>query len=184
MQSILALYPTASSSADGVSGTLFYPSESREKDEDAVLKIDQKINSKNNLSARYIYNWYHDPNSGHSDFLPGGVGAVAAFDKAQGLSVALVTNPTSTLVNQLRLSANRTNQGYTCAGVGLFNSFGYIDQVDGAPISACRFSPDPVNTTAALGLAASRWAIRMVKGASRGHISMGTRSLKWWASTP
>jgi len=129
MQSILALYPTASSSADGVSGTLFYPSESREKDEDAVLKIDQKINSKNNLSARYIYNWYHDPNSGHSDFLPGGVGAVAAFDKAQGLSVALVTNPTSTLVNQLRLSANRTNQGYTCAGVGLFNSFGYIDQV-------------------------------------------------------
>jgi hypothetical protein len=130
MQRILALYPAPSAvNADGVTGTLFFPSESREKDENATLKIDQKISSKNNLSVRYIYNWYHDPNQGHDDFLPGDIGAVAAFDRAQSLSLSLNSTPSNTLVNLLRVSANRTNQGYTCTGIGLFDSFGYTDQV-------------------------------------------------------
>jgi hypothetical protein len=130
VQSIFSLYPTPNTiNPDGVTGQLFFPSESREKDEDAVIKIDQKIGKNNNLSARYIYNWFHDPNSGHSDFLPGNVGAVAAYDRAQSLSLALTSNPSNTIVNELRVSANRTNLGFTCTGVGLFNSFGYTDQV-------------------------------------------------------
>jgi len=118
-----------SSNGDGITGTLFFPSESREKDEDATLKIDQKIGSRNTLSGRFIYNWFHDPNSGHSDFLPGDIGAVSAFDRTEALAITLTSNPTNTIVNELRLSANRTNQGYTCTGVGLFNSFGFTDQV-------------------------------------------------------
>ncbi|MGB8833059.1 MAG: TonB-dependent receptor [Candidatus Sulfotelmatobacter sp.] len=130
MQKILALYPAPTSiNPDGISGTLYYPSPSREKDEDGTLKIDQKIGNQNALSLRYIYNWYHDPNDGHNDFLPGDVGAVAAFAKTQGLSLTLTTTPSNTLVNLLRVSANRTNQGYLCDGVGLFDSFGLIDQV-------------------------------------------------------
>ncbi|MGA9977434.1 MAG: TonB-dependent receptor [Candidatus Sulfotelmatobacter sp.] len=130
MQKIFALYPSPTvSNGDGVTGTLFFPSESREKDENGTLKLDQKVGKSNNLSVRYIYNWYHDPNSGTSNFLPGNIGSVAAFDKAQSLSIALNSSPSSTLVNLLRVSANRTSQGYTCTGVGLFDSFGFTDQV-------------------------------------------------------
>jgi hypothetical protein len=128
MQRILSYYPAPSSlNSDGISGQYFYPSESREKDEDATFKFDQKIGKSNTFSARYIYNWYHDPNSGHDDFLPGDIGAISAFDKSQSLSLTLNSSPSSTLVNLLRVSANRTSQGYFCDGVGLFNSLGYID---------------------------------------------------------
>ena len=75
MQQILSFYPTPNSvNSDGITGQLFFPSESREKDEDAVIKIDQKINQNNNLYARYTYNYFDDPNPFHNDFLPGGLG--------------------------------------------------------------------------------------------------------------
>ncbi len=135
MQKILGAYNSAigplpaASNGDGITSTLFFPSESREKDEDATLKIDQKITDKHNLSARFIYNWFHDPNSGHYDFLPGNIGALAAFNRTSGLALNLTSNFTTTIVNELRVSANRTNQGYACTGVSLFNSLGFTDQV-------------------------------------------------------
>ncbi len=129
MQKIFALYPTPNTNnADGVTGELFFPSESREKDEDAVLKVDQKISKSNSLSARYIYNWFHDPNPFHYDFLPGGLGAVYESSRTQGLALSLTSNPTPTLVNDLRASANRTNLFFGCNGTSVFDSFGYIDQ--------------------------------------------------------
>ena len=73
-------------------GLLFFPSESREKDEDATLKIDHKINATNALYARYVFNWYHDPNSGHEDFLPGDLGAESAYNKIQAFAVGLTTH--------------------------------------------------------------------------------------------
>jgi carboxypeptidase family protein len=130
MQQILSLYPAPNqTNADGVSGQLFFPSESREKDEDATLKIDQKISKGNSFSARYIYNWFHDPNPAHTDFLPGGLGAVAEFGRTQGLALVLASNPSPTLFNELRASANRINANFACTGTGTFNSFGFIDQV-------------------------------------------------------
>ena len=130
VQRILALYPAPNTvNLDGITGQLFFPSESREKDEDATLKIDQKITKNNNLTGRYIYNWFHDPNPFHSDFLPGGLGAVYSFQRTQGLSLTLTSNPNTTLVNELRASTNRTNLFFGCNGFGLFDSFGYTDQV-------------------------------------------------------
>lgn len=130
MQKILALYPTPTSvNPDGITGQLFFPSESREKDEDAVIKIDQKISTGNSFSARYIYNWFHDPNPFHTDFLPGGLGAQYSFQRTQGLALSLTTNPNPSLVNELRASANRTNLFFGCNGTNVFDSFGYIDQV-------------------------------------------------------
>jgi hypothetical protein len=142
MQRILALYPAPSApNGDGVTGTLFFPSESREKDEDAVLKIDQKISKSNNFSARYIYNWFHDPNPFHSDFLPGGLGAIYSFQRTQGLALSLTSNPSATLVNELRASTNRTNLFFGCNGASVFDSFGYIDQVGrGADFNLPAFS--------------------------------------------
>jgi len=130
IQKILALYPAPTSpTGDGVSGTLFFPSESREKDEDATLKIDQKITKGNTLTGRYIYNWAHDPNPFHTDFLPSGLGAIPAFARTQSLSLALTSNPSPTMVNVARASTNRNNAGYGCTGTGVFDSFGFIDQV-------------------------------------------------------
>lgn len=136
MQKIFGVYnsaigtlPTAPT-GDGITSTLYFPSESREKDEDATLKIDQKLSNKHSLSARFVYNWFHDPNSGHYDFLPGDIGALSAFDRASTLALNLTSNFTNTIVNELRVSANRTNQGYTCTGVGLFDSLGFTDQVN------------------------------------------------------
>src|SRR5208283_259752 len=121
IQQILALYPAPTlNNGDGVSGVLFYPSASREKDEDAVIKIDQKIGKKNNLSARYIYNWFHDPNPFHTDFLPGGLGAIPGYNRSQGLVLSLTSDPSPTLVNELRVAANRLNAGFACTGTGLF----------------------------------------------------------------
>jgi hypothetical protein len=142
IQNILSRYPTPNSvNPDGITGQLFFPSESRQKDEDAVLKIDQKIGKNNNLSARYIYSWFHDPNSGHNDFLPGGLGAVYVFARTQGLALSLTSNPSPTLVNELRASTNRTNLFFGCTGVGTFDSFGYTDQVGrGADFNLPTFS--------------------------------------------
>ena len=130
MQKILALYPTPSqTNTDGVTGQLFFPSESREKDEDGTLKIDQKIGKSNSLSARYIYNWFHDPNPFHTDFLPGQLGGVSSYNRTQGLSLALTSNPSSTLVNELHVSTNRNNAHFGCTGTSTFNSLGFTDQV-------------------------------------------------------
>jgi hypothetical protein len=130
MQQILALYPAPNSSnGDGITGQLFFPSESRRKDEDADLKIDHKISKSNSFSARYIYNWFSDPNYDHSDFLPGDLGATSAFNRTQSLALSLTSTPSTTLVNELRASFNRTNQGYACTGTALFDSFGYLDQL-------------------------------------------------------
>ena len=129
MANILALYPTPNNvNGDGITGTLFFPSESREKDEDATLKIDQKIGN-SNLSGRYIYNWFHDPNAFHTDFLPGGLGAEATFQRTQGLALSLTTTLSTTMVNELKVSGNRTNLFFGCTGTGVFDSFGYTDGV-------------------------------------------------------
>jgi hypothetical protein len=130
MQRILSVYPNpTSTNPDGITGTLFFPSESRQKDETATLKIDQKIGARNNLSGRFIYSWNHDPNNGHDDFLPGNIGAVASYARTSGLSLNFTSNPSTTIVNELRVSANRVNSGFSCTGVGLFDSFGFADQV-------------------------------------------------------
>jgi Carboxypeptidase regulatory-like domain/TonB dependent receptor len=130
MGKILALYPAPNSvNVDGITGTLFFPSESREKDEDATLKIDQKIGSRSNFSARYIYNWFHDPNAFHTDVLPGGIGAESTFQRTQSLALSLTTTLSNTMVNELRVSGNRTNLAFGCTGTDLFDSFGFIDGV-------------------------------------------------------
>lgn len=130
MQNILTLYPTPTTlNPDGITGQLFFPSESREKDEDTTLKIDQKILKNNNLSARYVYNWFHDPNGFHTDFLPGGLGAIYSFQRTQGLSLTLTSNPSISLVNELRASTNRTNLFFGCNGTSVFDSMGFVDQV-------------------------------------------------------
>jgi hypothetical protein len=128
MQKILALYPAPNqANPDGITGQLFFPSESREKDEDAVLKTDHKINQNHSLYARYTYNYFGDPNPFHNDFLPGGLGDVSESNKIQSLSVGLTSTFGNSFSNEFRFGANRINEFFGCGGVPTFDSFGFTD---------------------------------------------------------
>jgi Carboxypeptidase regulatory-like domain len=127
-QQIFAFYPTPNVvNSDGITGQLFFPSESREKDEDAVIKVDQKINQNNNLYARYTYNYFDDPNPFHNDFLPGGLGTVSETNKIQGLAFGVTSTFGSSFVNEFRFGFNRINEFFGCGGIPTFDSLGYID---------------------------------------------------------
>ncbi len=123
IQQVLAFYPTPNSvNSDGITGLLFFPTQSREKDEDATIKVDQKLGNKNNLFARYVYNYFHDPDPFHSDELPGELGAISEGAKSQGLAVGLTTVFGPSLTNEARFGANRLNTGFFCTGIPTFDS--------------------------------------------------------------
>lgn len=123
IQQILAFYPTPNSvNSDGITGLLFFPTQSREKDEDATMKVDQKIGKNNDLYVRYVYNYFHDPDPFHSDELPGQLGAISEGAKSQGLAVGLTTVLGSSLTNEARFGANRLNTGFFCTGIPTFDS--------------------------------------------------------------
>ena len=128
IQSLFSLYPLPSiENGDGVTGTLFFPSASRAKNENATLRVDQKISRNNNLSVRYIFNWASDPNGFHTDVLPGGLGAVATFQRTQGVAIGLTSTPWASFINELRFGGNRAHLFFGCGGVPTFNSFGFLD---------------------------------------------------------
>jgi len=136
VQKILALYPAPSvGNGDGVTGTLFYPSQSREKDEDGTIKIDHRLSQNNSLFARYVYNWFIATNPFDDDFLPGDLGGVATPQKTQSFSVGLTSTIGSSFTNDLRFGGNRANFVFSCTGVSTFNGVdpNLIDQVGHGP---------------------------------------------------
>src|SRR5271155_711348 len=102
--------------SDGITGLLFFPTESRELDEDATAKVDQKIGKNNDLYVRYVFNWFRDPDPFHSDTLPGGIGAIAESAKTQSWSVGLTSTFGATLSNEARFGANRNTNPFSCNG--------------------------------------------------------------------
>jgi len=134
IQKILALYPNPNGPAvNDISGTLFFPSASRQRVDDFTIAIDHSANSKNQVFVRYSYNRFTDPNPFHDDFLPGGLGAVATYQRTQGAAIGLTTTLRSNLVNEFHFGANRTNLQFTCTGTSVFDSFGNLDSVGRGP---------------------------------------------------
>jgi Carboxypeptidase regulatory-like domain/TonB dependent receptor len=123
VQQVLSFYPAPNIvNSDGITGLLFFPTESRQKDEDATIKVDQKVGKNSDLYVRYIFNWFHDPDPFHDDQLPGGLGAVASYNRTQNLAIGLTSTFGTTLTNELRFGANRNNSGFSCTGVNTFDS--------------------------------------------------------------
>jgi Carboxypeptidase regulatory-like domain len=117
VQQILSHFPAPNiNNSDGITGLLFFPTESRERDEDATIKIDHKISHNNNLYVRYVFNWFRDPDPFHSDSLPDGIGAISSSAKTQNWSVGLTSTLGPTLSNEVRFGANRTNLPFSCNG--------------------------------------------------------------------
>src|SRR6266481_2762317 len=98
MQAIFAQYPNPTSSADGLSGTIFYPSSSRQNSWQGVAKIDHRFTDKHSVMLRYGYNDFSDPNSSHDDFLPGNIGATSQKAIGQGLAANLTSALRSNLI--------------------------------------------------------------------------------------
>lgn len=115
VQQIFTAYPTPNIvNSDGITGLLFFPTQSREKDEDATIKVDHKIGNNHNLYARYVFNWFHDPDPFHSDTLPNGVGAISEVAKDQSVGIGLISTFGPTISNEFRFGANRNHNPFGC----------------------------------------------------------------------
>jgi carboxypeptidase family protein len=128
VQKILALYPNAPQSADGVSGTIHYPSSSRTSSYQTVAKIDHHFTERETVSLRYGYDHATDPNPAHDDILPGNVGATAEKSIAQGLSANLVSSLTPSLLNSFTFGWNRIYANFKCTGLNVLDSVSPLDQ--------------------------------------------------------
>ena len=128
MLKIFALYPNPRSSADGMTGTAFFPSSSRTNSYNPVVKIDHQISSKNSVSMRYAYNHSFDPNPFHDDILPGNVGGVSSKAIVQGASANLTSTIKPTLVNNFQFGWNKLYDNFGCTGTNVLDSVSPIDQ--------------------------------------------------------
>jgi Carboxypeptidase regulatory-like domain len=122
MQQILALYPTPLQSADGMSGTVFYPSASKQDSYDTVVKIDHRIADQHALNLRYGYDHFLDPDHFHDEVLPGGIGATAEKAINQGALANLTSTFRPTLINTFSFGWNRIQAGFNCTGLGVLDS--------------------------------------------------------------
>jgi hypothetical protein len=125
-QKILAMYPTPGSSADGLAGTIFYPSASRQNSWQGVVKVDHHLTDKHTISLRYGYNDFSDPDPFHDDVLPGNVGATAEKAISQGVVANLTSVLRPTLINNFIFGWNHIYAGFNCTN----RSFDKIPQLD------------------------------------------------------
>jgi len=134
MKAIFALYPNPTvSNGDGYSGTLFFPSTSALSSYNSTAKLDQHFTDRETLSLRFGYDHSYDPNSGHGDFLPGGVGEVHEKAIGEGLSAQLTSALRNNLVNNLQFGWNHVYAKFSCGGLNtidsstfnVLDSFGY-----------------------------------------------------------
>ena len=113
-QKILALYPTPTSSPDGLVGTVFFPSASKQNSWQGVVKVDHHITDKHTITARYGYNDFSDPDPFHDDILPGNMGATGEKAINQGVAANLTSVLRPTLINNFLFGWNHIFAGFTC----------------------------------------------------------------------
>jgi outer membrane receptor protein involved in Fe transport len=106
MQKVFSHYPVATQSTDGVEGTVFFPSSSRTSTYNPIIKLDHHFTDRESLSIRYAYNHFFDPNPGHSDILPGGIGEYAEKDIGEGVAAQLTSTLSNNLVNNFQFGWN------------------------------------------------------------------------------
>jgi Carboxypeptidase regulatory-like domain len=133
MAKVFANYPVASQSANGVSGSLFFPATSHTSTYNPTVKIDHHFNDRESISLRYGYNHFFDPNSSPtSDILPGELGAIEEKGISQGVAAQLTSTLSNTLVNNFQFGWNHIYAAFnlnqstinTLDGPGGTDSFG------------------------------------------------------------
>jgi hypothetical protein len=132
MQAIFAQYPNPTSSADGLVGTIFYPSGSKQNSWQGVAKIDHRFTDKHSVMLRYGYNDFLDPNPFHDDFLPGNVGATSEKAIGQGLAANITSAFRSNLINSFTFGWNRIYSAFDCSNRSSIDSVAPLDQFGNA----------------------------------------------------
>ena len=149
VQKILALYPNAPQSADGVSGTIHYPSSSRTSSYQTVAKIDHHFTDRETFSVRYGYDHSFDPNPFHDDILPGNVGATSSKSIDQGLSASLVSSLTPSLLNNFTFGWNKIYANFQCTDLSVLDSVSPLDQFG----NGVDYAMDPFTSFGCISLA-------------------------------
>ena len=121
LKKIFALYPIPLQSADGISGTAFFPSGSQQNSYNATAKIDHNITNHHSLSLRFGYDHFADPNPFHADILPNNVGGVDEKSIGRGLSVNLTSILRSNLINNFVFGWNRIYAAFNCTGLSVLD---------------------------------------------------------------
>jgi hypothetical protein len=105
MQKVFANYPTTTQSFNGISGSVFFPTTSKQSTYNPIVKLDHHFNDRESLSLRYGYGHFFDPNPGFSDILPG-FGAYEEKAISESLSAQLTSTLSNNLVNNFQFGWN------------------------------------------------------------------------------
>lgn len=128
IQKVLALYPNPTSlSGDGLTGTITFPTGSKQNSYNTVAKIDQNFNNHESLSLRYGYDHFFDPDPFHDDVLPGGIGATSSKSIDEGLSADLTSSLRSNLINDFKFGWNHVYATFNC-NHSVLDTVGTVDQ--------------------------------------------------------
>ena len=122
MQKVFALFPTPLQSADGLTGTVFFPSGSQQNSYNATGKIDHHFTERHSLSVRYGYDHFVDPNPFHADILPGNVGGINEKAIGQGLGATLTSTLRPNLINNFVFGWNKIYANFGCTGISTLDS--------------------------------------------------------------
>lgn len=123
MKKVLGLFPKPTfDNADGLTGTLQFPSSSQQNSYETVAKIDHQFTQRESVSLRYGYDDFFDPNPFHADILPGNVGGYDEKAIAQGAAAHLTSTLTNTLVNDLIFGWNKNYASFGCTGISVLDS--------------------------------------------------------------
>lgn len=115
--------------SDGVSGLYFFPSESRQNSYSLTGKIDHQLTSTEQFSMRYIYARFSDPDSGHDEVLPGGIGATGTTQTSHAGNIQLTSTITPNLVNNARGSYTLFTDHFYCGGLDKLSAItGGVDE--------------------------------------------------------
>jgi hypothetical protein len=115
IQKLLTAYPLPQSpNPDGVSGTYFFPSASKQNSYSLLAKLDQKITNNEQLTVRYEYTSFSDPNSGHDESLPGGIGSTATVQANNSGTIQLTSTFTNNLINEANGGYYLLNAPFFC----------------------------------------------------------------------
>src|SRR6185437_6325533 len=126
---LLALYPNPTfNNGDGITGTLLFPTSSRQDSYQTVAKIDHQFNNREDISLRYGYDHSFDPDPFHDDILPGGVGSTSSKSINQSLSAHLSSTLSNSLLNSFNFGWNKIYASFNCNGLSVLNSVVPVDQ--------------------------------------------------------
>ena len=129
MQQVFSKYPNPTfENGDGFSGTLLFPTSSRQSSYQTVAKIDHHLSSRHTLTMRYGYDAFNDPDPFHDDVLPGGVGATSSKGISQAAVGNLVSSFSANLLNNFNFAWNHIYAKFGCGGLDVLDSVAQVDR--------------------------------------------------------